>query len=325
LHRLADALRLAALAERLPERQLRALAASCRALWEARDRLARRDEHGPDDAAARQVRDDLLDLAVLCAELLPRLADGEGGRRPREEALAVLAEAERLFGPNAALLRVRRDLAADLGQADVAREAGGRLKAAPPRSAWEQCALGRALLRAGDVVGAAAAFERAVALEPTGYWGHFGQGRCAFRRDDYRGAEAAFRVCVALAPGSAAAWHNRGLALDRLGDAERALADYDRALELEPGLAEAALNRAALRHRLGRHKQALADVRRALDAGADPAAGHYLAGRIEAALGDRAGALASLGRALAARPGHPGALALSRELQTKYRGEKSAP
>ncbi len=313
LHRLTDALRLAALGDRLPEPQVRTLEASCRALWEARDRLTGNDK--PDDEVARGARADLLDLAVLRAELLARLAAGPDARRARKEALAVLAEAEGLFGRNAALLQARRELAQALGQTDMARAADLRLLETPARTAWEYCALGRTLLHEGDLAGAGAAFERAAALEPSAFWPHFYGGACAFRRGDHAAAESAFRVCTALAPGSAAAWHNRGLALDRLGKHEQALADYGRALERAPDLAEAALNRAALLHRLGRQAEALADVRSALEKGGETASGLCLAARIHLARAERAEALASLERVLAARPDHPEALALYRKLR----------
>ncbi len=315
LRRLADALRLAALRDRLPERQVRDLEEGCRALWQARDRiLAPHDGRGPDRAPLADVRTDLLDLVVLRAELLSRLAPGGVRKEVCAEALANLNEAERLFGASAALARVRRDLAAALGQS----EAGAvRLAAAvpPPRTAWEHCDAGRALLRRGRLDAAAAEFEAAARREPSGYWPHFYEGVCAFRRERHAEAVAAFGACVALAPGAAAAWHNRGLAHERLGDDRHALADYDRALELSPDLAEAALSRAALHYRHGRYDLALADARRALAHGADPAGAHYLAARIQLARGDRAAALASVGQALAARPDHADAVALARRLQ----------
>src|SRR5207244_9414480 len=116
-----DALRLAALSDRLSERQARDLEEGCRALWQARDRLlAPHEGHGPGPGVSGRVRTDLLDLVALRAELLPRLAPGAAREGARAEALAALGEAEELFGPSAALLRVRRDLAEESGRSDVA-------------------------------------------------------------------------------------------------------------------------------------------------------------------------------------------------------------
>src|SRR5262249_44705399 len=113
---------------------------------------------------------------------------------------------------------------------EVERQARARLAELPPRTAWEECGLGRRLLAEGDLERAAGHLERAVALEPGGFWPNFSQGVCAFRRERYREAVSAFRAAVALAPRSAPAYYNRGLAHDRLGEDESALRDYARAL-----------------------------------------------------------------------------------------------
>jgi serine/threonine protein kinase/tetratricopeptide (TPR) repeat protein len=242
LHTIADLVRFWALAEKAPVEKLRKLEKSCRALWDQRARiLAFQGGDAGQDKAAQQVRADLLDLAVLGADLRVRLAPADRAAAARGEALRLLEQAEEAFGPNAVLLRQREELARALGRGADARGA-----AMPPQTAWEHSALGRRLLQAGELEKAAAVFDRAVALAPGEFWPNFYQGVCAFRRGKFRDAVAAFRTCIALQPDSAPAYNNRGLAYARLGERERARSDYTRALQLDPNLEEAARNLALL-------------------------------------------------------------------------------
>jgi serine/threonine protein kinase/Tfp pilus assembly protein PilF len=262
LHRLADAVRLAAVAESVPDADLENLERACRDLWAQRNRLLTVHMAGTvTETIRRQVRADLLDLAVVLVEL--RLVGGARDRAACREALRVLGETEETLGANAVLLRLRHQLAQRLGHRAEIEASARRLS---PRNGWEHYALGRRLLQEGKLNEAAAALENGVRLAPGDFWAHFYQGKCAFRRGDYREAVSAFRVCTALAPTSAPAYHNRGLAQAHLQEHEGALADYTRALELDPTLAEAAVNRALLHHRQGRRAAAEADVQRALAA-----------------------------------------------------------
>jgi tetratricopeptide (TPR) repeat protein len=179
------------------------------------------------------VRDDLLDLAIFWADLQVRLAPPAGKGEARRKALAVLAEAEALFGPSRVLDEERKlhgaPLTPDPGTAD-------RSPRAPP-TAWEHYALGRALLRSGDLERAAAELERAVRLQPQGLWPNFYQGLCAYRQGRYADAVTAYSVCIGAAPEPAGCFYNRALALDALGRTGQALHDYDQALRLDPTLA----------------------------------------------------------------------------------------
>src|SRR5262249_1929295 len=158
---------------------------------------------------------------------------------------------------------------------DVARRAAERASEMAPRTAWEHYAVGRFLLRSGELAPAARALERSLELQPQGFWPNFYQGTCAYRLRRYEDALNALCVCVALAPERAECFHNRALAHAALGHTDCALHDYGRALELDPGLAAAALNRGTLHYREKRYADATADLRRALDNGADPAVVHY--------------------------------------------------
>jgi serine/threonine protein kinase/tetratricopeptide (TPR) repeat protein len=283
---------------------LRALEAQCRTAWEGRDRLLAAGAAALPPQTEEMLRRDLLDVAILWTDCRVRLAapaEAEGARR---EALQVLSEAETLFGPSPVLSRERRVLTG---------QAGGD-EGPAPRTAWEHYALGRCLLRAGDL-DAAAAFDRAVELRPQGFWPWFGKGACAHRRQREDEAVTAFTVCVALAPDNAACYYNRGLALAARGDTAAALRDYDRALQLDPRFAAAALNRGALRLQERHFAEAEADFRLALESGANPAAVHYNRALLCEARQDRAAAMACLERALQHDPGHRPSLDLRARLQ----------
>jgi serine/threonine protein kinase/Tfp pilus assembly protein PilF len=290
----------------------------CLALWQERAALTRPAEPDLAPEIAQQIRDDLLDLALLAADLRVRWSADETGPR---QALRLLTEAEEQFGPSPVLCRDRERYAARLGLQAVAREASRRGAGLEPRTAWEHYALGRSLLHEGRLEQAAASLRRAVRLQPQGLWPHFYEGTCAYRRGRYDEAVTALSVCVALEPACGRCYCNRGLAFARLGRPDRALEDFDEALRLEPGLAEAALNRALLHLEGKRYDAAAADLGRALDGGADPALAHYTLALVRRAQGDREAALASLRRALQHNPGHEA----SRRLLQRWHGSPQVP
>jgi serine/threonine protein kinase/tetratricopeptide (TPR) repeat protein len=306
LHGVTERLRLLAGADVLSERDLRALEAHCRTAWEARLLVAGGDgvPRLADDAE-EQARADLIDLALLWSDLMRRLGPaGDAGARARE----VLAEAETLCGPSPALAR-------------ELRAAGGGSAAAgddQPRTFAGHVALGRSLLRAGELDRAAAELERAVELRPQDLWAQFYSGVCAYRRGRPSEAVGFFRVAVALAPEFAEVYHNRALALAACGKRDDARRDYDRALRVAPSLAAAALNRGVLHYEAGRYEKALADLERALRQGADPAAAHYNLALVRLALGQRKAARQDVEASLRLAPKH----ALARALRERLRREE---
>src|SRR5262249_14554454 len=243
---LADRLRLLYGTEGLPARVLTPAAAPARQLWEQRRVILERS--GGDE----QLRADLLDLAIFCADLRVRLAP-PGDAAARREALRTLAEAEELLGPGPVLCREQE-----------VYSGAACASAKPPQTGWEHASVGRSFLRAGDFKRAMEELERALALEPQDFWTNFYHGTCAYHFGRYQEAVLAFSVCVGAAPGNAACFHNRALALTALGRTREALADYDRALRLEPGLAAATRNRGMLHYQEGRHAAALAGLQPAL-------------------------------------------------------------
>ena len=247
---------------RSPE-DLRKLSDTCRKLWQARAELG--------DATGAE--GDHLDLAILWADLLVRSAVEPGSAC--QELLALLQETEKEFGPNVVLYRERQRYAQALGRTDLAIESAARAARLSPRTAWEHYALGRALLRGGDLADAAHHLDLAVALQPHGFWPNFYQGVCAHRRGKHDDAIAAFRACITLAPEKAECYFNRALAYQALDNLTAALGDYDRAVHLNPALAAAWLNRGILHLGQNRLEQAARDLDQALGHGSDPSLVHY--------------------------------------------------
>jgi tetratricopeptide (TPR) repeat protein len=310
LHRLADQIRLLSADETLPPATLNWLEDSCRQLWGRRESIAGRLGHDLEAPSREEIRADLLDLAILWADLRVRQAPATRDRAARTAAVQVLDQAEELLGSSAVLRQERRRHKAALGLADAT---GGR-DDPPPRTAWDHYALGRSLLRSGQPESAFAPLSRAVDLEPKGLWPNYYLGLCAYRLGRYQKAVMAFSTCLGVVP-EAGVFHNRALALAALGCTDEALHDYDHALELDPCLAPAALNRGLLHFRAGRHPEALRDLRQALTLGADPAAVHYNLALVYLAQHDRQAARDSVARALAANPEHAEARRLRDELR----------
>jgi serine/threonine protein kinase/lipoprotein NlpI len=326
LHDLADRLRFQGGGEFLPRGGARPLRAAWKALWDRRVWLLDQKETALPEAAESQLEEDLRDLGTIWADLAVRLAGPGEADRARREALEVLAQAEKQFGPSAALYVQRQACAQALGRHDEAREAARLASAWRPRSGWDHAALGRSLLQRGRLEAAAAALAQATELDPGAFWPSFYQGVCAYRQQRYDEAVTAFRVCLALAPRGGGDYHrancyyHRGLARAARGDKEAALDDYSRALALDPGLGAAALNRGLLRYGKKQYDAALADLKQALDGGCDPAVVHYNRALVHLARGDRFDALRELDLALRANPHH----AEARRLRDRLTGQSPA-
>jgi tetratricopeptide (TPR) repeat protein len=274
LHQFAERIRGLASGGSLPP-EARAVAAHCHTFWERRGWITERLGSLPDLQLREQIKTDLLDLAVLGADLRVRLAPVNEVDASRRQALGMLADAEVLFGPSAVTCSERQAQARALGMTEAAETARREGAALLPRSAWEHFTLGRARFHAGDITAAAEDFKRALALEPRAFWPTFYQGQCAYRRRHYEDALLALTACTTLAPDRAWCWYNRGLAFAALGKLERAMLDYDRALQLDPTLAPAWLARSWLHLRAGRYASALADLQKALDHGTSPVGVHF--------------------------------------------------
>lgn len=228
LHTLVDRLRFLDGLESLPAERLRNLEAGCREVWRERFRLMYQTTAPTAPGIERRIRTDLLELAILWADLHVHLAPPERLDQTRREALRVLAQAEAEFGSSVVLSRERQTYAEALGLSDEAHRASDMAAKLEPHTVWEHYAVGRSLLRAGKREAAAAQFQRAVDLEPQAFWPNFYAGTCAYRLQQYEAALAAFSACIALSPDQAECFHNRGLAYRALGRDDLAARDFER-------------------------------------------------------------------------------------------------
>jgi serine/threonine protein kinase/Flp pilus assembly protein TadD len=292
LHRLADLVRFRFGLDLPASGEASNLVRDIRAIWREKDLLIESAEGKLDADTEEAIRTDLLELAVVWADLRVRLASTADRDAAKREAIEVLDQAEAACGPSPALTRERRNYAQALGQVNTFS------KPEPtPRSAWEHYDLGRSYLRSGALREANAEFQHSLESRPQDFWPNFYQGLCSYRLRQFDVSAAAFRTCIALAPGIAECYFNRGLAEEALGRIELAFRDYSHALELDPGLMPAAINRGILSYNAGRADDAVNDLQRALrSAGSDPQATgriHYNLALAHLAKGDQPEALAS--------------------------------
>jgi eukaryotic-like serine/threonine-protein kinase len=219
LHELCERLRPLYDTASLPPQQAAELARQCERFLNPNDALDRLDRH---------VRTDLIDLAILTAHLR---AVANPGATAHREALVLLDRVAERFGRNRVLELERSFHARALGLDGLAEEADRRGRELPAESAWDFCALGRSLLRAGELEPAAAAFDRALTLQPGALWANFYRGGCALRQGHADDALAYFSACVALAPECAWCYYNRGLAYEAADRHDRAASDFQAATD----------------------------------------------------------------------------------------------
>ncbi len=170
-----------------------------REIWAAHDLLLSPIPGRAEPQLEQRIRNDLLDIITIWADLRVRLAGGSEARQARRDALNLLDEATALLGTGPALERLRLAYERALGRPSASGERAGAL--AEPRTAWEHCDLGRAFLRDGENARAVLEFQQAVDLRPQDFWPNFYQGLCAYKLGRFEEALNAFRVCISLAEG----------------------------------------------------------------------------------------------------------------------------
>jgi len=209
------------------------------------------------------------------------------------EAGNALNDALRDF--DAALKAVPNHLAALRGRAHALSELGRHVEAA---ALIEQAMAigGRAMLladrallreRAGNVAGARADLDGAIALDPSNSWARGTRGRFLQDEGDHEAALVDFDAALAIEPEITAYHYRRGLSLAVLGRPREAIAAFDNALRLEPSVAQVWLERGRAFEAMGHEGPALASYERAL----------RLDARHEASLSRRAFLLQRMGRA----------------------------
>ncbi|MFO0909646.1 MAG: protein kinase family protein, partial [Isosphaeraceae bacterium] len=263
----------------------RVLMQHCRVVWDQHGRLKPAPGSTVDPDQEARIRTDLIEIVVVWTDTLVKLATPETAASARAEALGLLDEADRAFGPSLAL----DDRRASLRAADSGKAPEPRL----PRSIWEFYDRGRFRLRRNQLEAAAADFRQVLATKPDDFWSNFYDGLCAFRLRAYHDAVASFRTCLAILPDSAVCYYNRSLALAALGRTEEAYRDVTNAIRLDPNLAVARLNRGVLAYEMRRYADAVVDLEHALGLPAvdreTQARVHYNLALARHALGDVAG------------------------------------
>jgi serine/threonine protein kinase len=225
IHKAVAAVRYISSGEVLPDRRLRQLEADCAGPWRKRREILKRARAELPKQDQRRLWADLLDVAIILADLKERLAPRDDPGAARLHALEILVEAEKLFGPSAALEHER--LVRELGDRDRAFKAA-RLR---PQTAWEHCLLARSLMAARKWSEANNLLKKALDLEPGAFWPNYYQGVCAYQWKHYLDAVNAFRVCIALKPTSAVCFFNRGQAYAALKETAAALGNYRHAVQ----------------------------------------------------------------------------------------------
>jgi lipoprotein NlpI len=179
---------------------------------------------------------------------------------------------------------------------------------------------GEAKFAVGDCDGAAADFEKALALSPD--YGKAVDGLAAARgqQADYGAAIAAAGRAIAIDPEDAVAYDNRGVAEARLGNFAAAQADFDRALALAPTYGPAYLNRGAARLCTGDDEGALTDLEQAVGFAPQKAASYVNRGWARANLDQLDAAAADCDRGIALEPSALGSF-LNRGLVRAAKGE----
>lgn len=174
-------------------------------------------------------------------------------------AQPVAAQPAAQISPAGGLRAAETALAAD----DLAAAATGfaALLDDPATAAAAQQGLGLVRLRQGDLPGAIAALDAAVAADPGLARAWNARGVAADRQRDFATADAAYARALALTP-TAAVLTNRGYSLLLRNRPAEAEADLARAVALDPTLETARTNLRFARALQGRYREAFAGATR---------------------------------------------------------------
>lgn len=227
-----DRLRWLSRRESLDRRTAQSLDAMCHAMWEYRAPVLRA---APAQNSTPHVspREDLLDLAILWADLQVFLALPGDQSDAHVKAADLLDGVLREFGANpvVAYERRRHRRAASGGSSGV--EGGAEATLPSVRNSWEHYALGRSLLLRGDAEDAHAILSRGAAADPRCFWLQFALGECCEELGRLEEAAAAYSACIALAPKTAESYQRRSEVYAKGGLWELARRDQEQARQWE--------------------------------------------------------------------------------------------
>ena len=157
---------------------------------------------------------------------------------------------------------------------------------------------GNVRARLGNREGALADYDRAIQLKPDHGRIYATRAYVKWELGDVEGALADYDRCLALAPKDALLYHNRGQLYRRRGELDAALADFNRAIELEPDNTDAVRMRGDVKLGLEDDLGAEADYTAAIEAEPDSWSGWARRGNVRLRLGNNEGALEDLNKAL---------------------------
>lgn len=175
-------------------------------------------------------------------------------------------------------------------------------------AASERVRAGEAKLVEGDLAGALADFEAAIAEDPSDPRAHLDLGLALELAEDFEGAERAYREAITLDPDFPEALNNLGLLLrdsDRALEASRLLRQ---AIGLRPRYAEATLNLGLALEDMGDNQGALEAYQEATRLSPDDAYPRVSLGLLLAKMGDATNARTQLQRARPLARGDAGTL-----------------
>ena len=168
-----------------------------------------------------------------------------------------------------------------------------------PKDARALAARGWELHRQGDIAGAIAAFDQAIAVDPNEPLLYHHRANARVSAGEFDLAMADWERALSLGLNAPQLYSNRGRARVLHGDSAGALADYNKALSLDPDYANAYNNRGYLRQAQGDVDGALGDYERAIVL--NPGDPYFYSNRASARLakGDAGGAASDLEKAIA--------------------------
>ena len=162
----------------------------------------------------------------------------------------------------------------------------------------------QALLSAGRLPEATAAFRSVLALDPENWAALNALASIALQRGDLSEAIERYSALLARRPDFAEGYYKRGNAYNRSGALAEALADYDQAVTLDPKYAYAFCNRGTVLERLKRWSDALASYDRAVELNPLDAFAYYNRASVLRELERLDEALTSYDRAIALNSGY---------------------
>ncbi|WP_017720115.1 CHAT domain-containing protein [Kamptonema formosum] len=154
----------------------------------------------------------------------------------------------------------------------------------------------------GDLLGAIAGWDRAIALKPDSHKVWLNRGLALYKLGRYAEAIASLDRALAIAPDSQKAWQSRGEALNKAGRYEEAIASCQRVIATKPDGLEAWVNLSLALNQEGRYAEALASADRAIAMRPDSCEAWTNRGLALNSLGRYQEAIDSLNRAVDLQP-----------------------